>query len=200
MCFTVTVQGVPVSGFAHPRLPIVVDGQHTELMQWGLVPAWVKDEAAALDIASKTLNARSETAFEKPSFRKAIVSRRALVSVDGFVEWRHEGNKAQPYLIRSIDHTPLTLGCIWEPWTHPLTGETSSSFSILTTAANTLLQYIHNRKQRMPVVIPLRDQAEWWSTGDRRRIEALMSPLPDGLLEAVPVARNLVEPTGDVVT
>ena len=199
MCFTVTVRGVPVSGFAHPTLPIIVATQHVKPMQWGLIPSWIKDEAAAADIASKTLNARSETVFEKPSFRKAIVSRRALVEVDGFVEWRHEGRTTQPYRVQSVDHGPLTLGCIWEPWTHPVTGEVVPSFSILTTAANTLLQFVHNRKQRMPVVIPLRDHVEWLSTDDRGRMEQLMSPLPDGALEAVPVARNLIEPVGEAV-
>lgn len=76
-----------VSGFSHPQLPIIKhDGLF--LYEWGLIPLWIKDIHAAKAIRTKTLNAVGETIFEKPSFRKSIISQRCLLGVYGFYEWR----------------------------------------------------------------------------------------------------------------
>ena len=56
--------------------------------QWGLVPTWSKDPA----IGSRMINARSETAAEKPSFRSAIFKRRCIVPADGWYEWHTRSN------------------------------------------------------------------------------------------------------------
>lgn len=56
-------------GFSFPALPVInnKDNLHVSLFHWGLVPFWVKDYASAQNIREKTLNARAETIFEKPS-------------------------------------------------------------------------------------------------------------------------------------
>ena len=102
-----------VSGFSHPSLPIVnADGLF--LFEWGLIPSWVKDNASANDISSKTLNAVGETVFEKPSFRKSIASKRCLFPVSGFYEWREfKGNK-YPYYIRLAETDYFSLGSIYD--------------------------------------------------------------------------------------
>ncbi|MDR9375326.1 MAG: SOS response-associated peptidase family protein, partial [Schleiferiaceae bacterium] len=58
-----------VSGFAHPSLPVVrsLETPQVELMQWGLIPPWVKTREQGENIWNKTLNARGETLFEKPA-------------------------------------------------------------------------------------------------------------------------------------
>src|SRR5262245_31041204 len=55
-------------------------------LRWGLVPSWAND----LKIGYRLLNARSETAEKKPSFRHAFRNRRCLIPADGFFEWRTE--------------------------------------------------------------------------------------------------------------
>lgn len=66
-------------------------------MQWGLVPRWAKDPK----ISSQMINARAETAAEKPVFRDAFKRRRCLVVADGFYEWKKSGGKTkQPYFNR----------------------------------------------------------------------------------------------------
>ena len=69
------------------------------MLRWGLVPRWASDPK----IGSRLVNARAETARTKPSFREAFRSKRCLVPADGFYEWKPEGGRKQPYLIRRKD-------------------------------------------------------------------------------------------------
>lgn len=202
---------VHVSGFAHPFLPIAAGESDLRLMQWGLVPRWTKTLEQAQEMQQRTLNARSETAFEKPSYRDAIRKRRGLLPVNGFIEWRHDGKLKIPHLVRLRDHEIFTLGCIWEEWIQPETGECRATFSILTTEANMLMSYVHNSAMRMPVVIPREDRPTWLFAEDREEIQPLMRPLEDGFLEAFPVTREvsrirvntneprLLEPVGEII-
>src|SRR5659263_355368 len=77
-----------VSGFIHPQLPIV---KHNGifLYEWGLIPFWIKNHTAAKNIQNMTLNAVGETIFEKPSFRNSITTKRCLLGINGFYEWRN---------------------------------------------------------------------------------------------------------------
>ncbi len=182
-----------VSGFTHPELPMVTSERPDaiQILEWGLVPRWIKDFDAASDIANKTLNARSDTVFVKPSFKEAIVRRRSLLPVNGFVEWRHEKNSKQPFLVRGIHDALITLGCIFEEWTDKNSGEHKKTFSILTTDANELMSYIHNNKLRMPVVIDKADRSTWLSDIDRDEIERLMLPYAEHRLQAVPLGGKI---------
>ena len=67
-------------------------------MNWGLIPFWTKDNETAQHNKQLALNARSETIFEKPMFKQSILSKRCLVVVDGFFEWRHLNNQSYPVL------------------------------------------------------------------------------------------------------
>src|SRR5665213_3222467 len=89
-----------VSGFAHPKLPVITseDPEHIQLMEWGLVPNWVKNEKIAFEMQNATLNARSETLFEKPSFR-SIIKKRCLILINGFYEWQQVAKQKVPYYI-----------------------------------------------------------------------------------------------------
>lgn len=186
-----------VSGFVHPELPMVTSQRPDaiDMLEWGLIPAWVKNSESASDIANKTLNARSDTVFEKASFKSAIIRRRSLLPVNGFLEWRHEGGVKKPFLVRGIHETLITLGCIFEEWTDRISGEHKKTFSILTTDANALMSYVHNNKLRMPVVIGKADRSAWLSDINRHSIEQLMRPLSEHQLQAIPLSREITRIT-----
>jgi len=202
-----------VSGFIHPNLPFITgeDPERITFAEWGLIPRWTKDEEKAAEIQGMTLNARSETVYDKPSFRDAIVKRRGLLPLNGFVEWRREEKVKQPYLVKMQGSEIFTIGCIWEEWTNKTSGERRRTFSIVTTEANMLMSYVHNVKQRMPVIIPDTDREAWLHADDRGIVEPLFRPLEDGFLEAYPVTREVsriklndtdveyLEPIGDVI-
>jgi len=175
-----------ITGFVHPSLPVVAndDPSRIRMMEWGLIPRWTKDRAKADELRNMTLNARSETLFEKPSFRDAIAKRRALLPVNGFVEWRHEGKIKIPHYVHMHDESLFTIGCIWEEWTDKESGEHATTFSIVTTEANELMSYVHNTKQRMPLIIEPHVRSHWLATDDREELARIMLPLGEGQLEA----------------
>lgn len=114
-----------------------------------------------MEIRSKTLNAVGETAFEKPSFRLPIRKQRAILGVSGFFEWRDYKGTKYPYFIHEKKGDLLSLGVVYDNWHDPKTGTNLFTFSIVTTAANPLLEKIHNIKKRMPLILPREKEATW---------------------------------------
>lgn len=121
--------------------------------KWGLIPSWSKDDS----FASKLINARGETVFSKPSFKKAIQHRRCLVFTSGFFEWKKNEKSKQPYFIQLKSGQPFTFGGIWEVWKQP-DGTERKTFSIITTPANSAMTTIHHR---MPLIIS-KNQYQIW--------------------------------------
>jgi putative SOS response-associated peptidase YedK len=186
------------SAFTFPHLPVIAadDPGRIELLQWGLIPFWVKDAEAAASIRTQTLNARAETIFEKPAFRQSIKARRCLVPADGFFEWRHENKKAYPYYIRLKSQALFSLAGIWENWKNPSTGELVRSFAVITTRANPLLEKIHNTKKRMPVILPREKERQWLQDdADKDTIKSLLEPFDETEMEAYPVS-NMINKLG----
>lgn len=150
-------------------LAIKSDG-HTpsvETMLWGLIPSWANDRS----IGYKMINARGETVADKPSFRSAFQSRRCLIPADGFYEWVKQGKGKQPYYFCQVDKAPFSFAGIWESWTDDETGEHIDSCSIITTAANKLVEPVHHR---MPVIIQPESYDAWLhgsSSNQRQLIE-----------------------------
>lgn len=149
-----------VSGFAHPKLPVITDDEFV-LKQWGLIPSWAKSKEDAFELRDKTLNAKGETIYEKPSFNQNILSRRCLLPVSGFFEWRDFNNNKYPYFIEPSNAPGFLLGSVFDTWLDKSTGEVYDTFSIVTTAANPLMEMIHNVKKRMPLILDLESADKW---------------------------------------
>jgi putative SOS response-associated peptidase YedK len=150
-------------------------------LRWGLVPFWAKDPK----IGNRMINARSETAAEKPAFRAAFKSRRCLIPADGFFEWKRNGKSRTPYYIHLKDQKPFAMAGLWERWTSP-DGADLDTCTILTTTPNERMQELHDR---MPVILQ-EDTMETWldektSLDDLHR---LTMPYPAGNMTAYPVS------------
>jgi len=133
------------------------DGRRLDKLHWGLVPSWAKDLAGA----SRLINARAETAAQKPSFRAAFKRRRCLVMADGFYEWRGEKGSKQPYFITLPSKRPFAFGGLWETWQSKAAADDDplyKSCTILTTAASESIQDIH---PRMPVILQPEAYEDW---------------------------------------
>lgn len=180
------------AGFSAPLHPVIANQsrQTISLFRWGLVPFWTKDEAAAGRIRTRTLNARAETIHQKPAFRAPIMTRRCLVLVDGFFEWREEAGRKYPYYITLAGGDAFALAGIWDSWPNSRTGEAVETFSIITTAANSLMERIHNTRKRMPVILDRAEEGRWLEKDlDRATIDGLLQPFDASRMQARTVSR-----------
>lgn len=128
-------------------------GRELASLRWGLVPGWAKETA----IGARLINARIETAAEKPAFRQAMARRRCLIPVSGFYEWHVVAGRKQPYLISFDDRPCFALGGLWERWMSG-DGDPVETFTVLTTRPNEVVSTLHDR---MPVVVPPKNFAAW---------------------------------------
>jgi putative SOS response-associated peptidase YedK len=160
-------------------------------LRWGLIPPWAKDPA----IGHTMINARSETAHEKPSFRQALKSRRCLIPANGFYEWRKQGKERLPHFIHRRDGGLLSLAGLWERWTSP-EGAPLETCTILTTAANALIKPFH---ERMPVLLEKTTFDLWLDREvvDVARLVELFRPSPDELLDVYAVSQAVNSPRHD---
>ena len=148
-------------------------------LKWGLVPFWAKDPA----IGAKLMNARSDTAAQKPSFRSAFKSRRCLIIADGFYEWQGVpgARKKQPWRVEGVDGQILALGALWERW-RPPEGDVLETCTILTTDVSPGLSRIHDR---LPVIIAPEHWSAWLSPQTAHdQVQAICHTPPDGTLTA----------------
>lgn len=182
-----------VNGFLFPGMNVITAPRVVEPLQWGLIPSWVKDAAQALEIRSKTLNARFDTLLSKPSFRSAYRSRRCLIPVTGFFEWRNVGGKKYPYYIRHASTELFSLAGIHEGWTDRETGEHVRTFSVVTTHANPFMARVHNSKLRMPLILDDTSEQIWLNPRELEVPEAreVLHRCETASLRAHPVAKGL---------
>jgi putative SOS response-associated peptidase YedK len=171
---------------------ILNDGSpHLDLMRWGLIPAWAKDES----IGSRMINARAETLTEKPSFRGLLRSRRCLVVADGFYEWRAEGKGKTPMYITLQDGQPFAFAGLWDLWKSP-DGEPVQSCTIITTEPNELMASIHTR---MPAILRPKAYEDWLNPQlrDEQVLTHLLKPYPAELMQARPVSKLVNNPRNE---
>jgi len=174
------------------------------VLTWGLVPSWAKDPA----IGNRLINARVETAAEKPAFRKAFASRRCLLPADGFYEWytpeqeaedeSDEGRgkkkrpRKQPFFIHHADGSVLAMAGLYEIWRDPTKADDDPerfrwTCTILTTTAQDDLGRIHDRA---PLLVDRDKYATWLdpTVSDQEVLGGLLVPAAPGRLEAYPVS------------
>jgi putative SOS response-associated peptidase YedK len=159
-------------------------------LRWGLIPNWCQDPSGG----RKPINAKCETVHRLPTFRDAYRSRRCIVPVDGFFEWKAiKGQKAkQPYAIAMNDGSPFGIAGVWENWKQPGTGEWVRTFAIITTDANELVAGIHDR---MPVILTPDSCTRWLS--EERDPRELMRPFPAKLMRMWPISTRVNKPEND---
>jgi len=156
-----------------------------ELLRWGFVPSWAKRP----DTGLKMINARVETASQRPAFRRAFERFRCLIIADGFYEWQAmPAGPKQPFHITRTDGDLFAFAGLWSIW-HAEDGSTLRTCTILTTAANSTIAPLHDR---MPVILARDAEAAWLDT----------ATAPDqltGILRGLSPASTALHPVGRAV-
>lgn len=161
-------------GFRYSNSAIIratADKHNIEVVpaHWEFIPPWIKTMEEVKEARKKftTLNATAEKLLESKMYREAALKRRCLVLASHFYEWRHykpEGEKkelAYPYVVQLKDADYFFMAGLWQTWTDRSSGETMDCFTIVTTEANEFMQQVHNKKKRMPVMLPEDLAWEW---------------------------------------
>ncbi|MBN2480289.1 MAG: SOS response-associated peptidase [Bacteroidales bacterium] len=178
--------GSRISAFSLPLLPVISSDhpQDISLYYWGLIPYWMKDPEGAQRIRMKTFNARSESLAEKPSYRGLLNRKHCLVLTSGFYEWQTIGNEKIPYYIGVKDQRAFALAGLFDRWTNRETGEMVSTFTVITTRANPMMEEIHNVRKRMPVILHPGNEKRWLNTGGAEFLNDLFEPYPESQMFA----------------
>ena len=173
-----------------------------EAFHWGLVPSWAKDRK----IASRMINARSETLAEKPAFKGLFKKKRLLIPMDGFYEWKAgspdgpltaKGKPAkQPMFIHRVDGEPMAVAGLWAAWKDPESVDADGramwlhSATVVTTAANEVMSSVHDR---MPVMVPASRWAEWLdpTNDDVESLSTVFDMSGDDSLQMHPVSTDV---------
>jgi len=144
-------------------------------MRWGLIPSWAKDQS----IASRLINARSETILEKPSFKNLVPKQRCIVIADGYYEWKKSSGKSRPYYISHKENKLLPMAGLWDRWNNRQ-GQYISTYTVITTRPAENISHIHNR---MPVILNEKDINPWLNTVDTSLGDCmnLLKPLENDL-------------------
>jgi putative SOS response-associated peptidase YedK len=178
-----------------PSQPIaVITNENPRVLtyhRWGLIPSWAKDP----QIGYKMINARAETAAEKPAFRAALRRRRCLIPADGFFEWQKRDGRKVPMLIHLKDNRVFAFAGLWEVWYSP-EGDEIRTATILTTEPNAFMASIHDR---MPVILPREAYATWLAPDEQKPADVLplLKACEADLMAAYPVSTFVNNPAND---
>ncbi|MFJ1269966.1 SOS response-associated peptidase [Legionella lytica] len=158
-----------------------VDELQGVLLHWGLIPSWTRDRKKI----GSLINARAETLFEKPAFRNAMKSKRALMPMSGFYEWHEENGIKQPYFFHKKNEDLLAVAALWDTWQSE--EEVIHSCCLITTEANSIMEPVHHR---MPVILDEEAQSIWLDNSQysKESLLALLRPYPHDDLEGYRVS------------
>lgn len=165
----------PTQPVAVVRLDAESGRRRLAALRWGLLPQ------GAPDTDRGHINARSETAGQKPSFRDAFARRRCLIPATGFYEWQRTGaRKRRPWLFSLASGQPFAFAGLWEP---PAREGAGATCAILTTEPNDLTREVHDR---MPVILPREVYSRWLDPkpGAAVALRPLLVPFPATVMSA----------------
>lgn len=134
---------------------------------WGIQPAWAK---------RPLINAKIETAAEKPTFKKAFAQARCVIPVSGWYEWRTEQGKKQKYLFSAASAQPLLMGGI------VFKGESGPRLVTLTTSPTTQCAEYHDR---MPFLVPA-EELDYWLQSPPEQLSAVTDHAMTQVLSITP--------------
>jgi putative SOS response-associated peptidase YedK len=167
-------------------------GRLFELMRWGLIPYWAKDQSFGL----KTINAMSETAAEKPAFRDALKRHRCLIPADSFYEWKKiRPKEKQAYNFGLVSGSVFASAGLWDRWRDPKSNILETC-TILTTRPNPLVADVHDR---MPAILDPDDYERWLDPGitNSENVLDCLKPFDASLMRKYPVSPRVNRPESD---
>ena len=167
------------------NIPIYTNTKLYTYAHFGLIPSWASDRSCM------QINARSETVFEKSSFKEAYKQRRCLIPLNGYFEWKKDAlsKKSKPYFIVFANGDYIVFAGIYESWYDNALNETILTCALLTTEPNEKIATLHDR---MPVILQSHQWELWLShSSSYSELNKLFLPLPSDKITYFPVSNSV---------
>jgi putative SOS response-associated peptidase YedK len=184
------------NGFDFLPTPIITAGAPEEfkLFRWGLIPFYMSDKEKAMALRVSTLNCISEEMYDKQSFKDAAKNgQRCLIPTSGFYEWRwldEKGKVKIPYYVSLKERPLVSMAGLYSRWKDKTTDQYYYTYTVLTTTANPMMEYVHNNKKRMPVIIPREFEKDWLNKNlSKDDVLALCQPFKNEAMRAHTVSK-----------
>lgn len=126
--------------------------------RWSLVPIWAKE----LTLKFPTFNARSESVFEKSTFKASARNRRCIIPASGYYEWRTEGKTKTPFYIHRSDESQLiSFAGLYSWWHEPGAGDDQGWHLTCTMLTRDAVPHTKEIHDRLPVMLTESEFDQW---------------------------------------
>jgi putative SOS response-associated peptidase YedK len=183
--------------------PVVTNDNQTiiSLMFWGLIPHFAQNE----NYKYKTINAKSETVAQLPTFRQPFRHNRCIVPATGFYEpdKKHVAKPPYPWHYFQLKDQPIFgFAGLFDTWVDKDSGKQITSYTIITTTPNKLIAKYH---ERMSVILQKEAEQTWLNPDnvEPEHLLPLLKPYPPDEMEEWQVtgaARNPKNDYPDLIT
>jgi len=155
-------------------VPALLNNGNYLYTHFGYLPSWANSKS------SMNINARSETIYEKKTFRDSFRFRRCIIPINGFYEWKVEDKEKTPYFVSDAKNSYMALAGIWDEYFEPELNMNIVTIALITCDANEKLSTVHHR---MPVVLEKKDFDLWLKSDDLKAINKLFEIYPSEKLK-----------------
>ena len=163
-------------------IPVLLNNGNYLYSHFGFLPSWAKQKS------SMNINARSESIFEKQTFRDSFKFKRCIIPINGFYEWQVEDKEKTPYFVSSKENSYMALAGIWDEWFDNQLNMNIVTVALITCDANDKLSKIHHR---MPVVLQKEDFSVWLKSQDLKQVNYLFKIYPSNNLKLYEVTSEV---------
>ncbi len=173
-------------------LPVLTqESEGLSYFYWGQIPGWSKNKA----LSKKLLFAEKQFITEKASLRSALATRRCLIPVDGYYEWKRISKKGKvAHRIVYNEGDIMGLAGLWEEFEDDI-GEIAHTFKFLTVPSNGLIKPMNDQ---MPVLVKKDSEKNWLSSSED--VDSMVECLEDLVTDKVhiySVSPKVEDPAND---
>ena len=172
-------------------IPALLNNGNYLYTHFGYLPSWANSKS------SMNINARSESIYEKKTFRDSFKYRRCIIPINGFFEWQIEDKEKTPFLVSDMNKDYMALAGIWDEYFDSELNMSIVTVALITCDANEKLGEIHHR---MPVVLDKKDFNTWLYSDDLKKVNDLFQIYPNEKLKLYEVTSDVNKVAFDKVS
>ena len=163
-------------------IPALLNNGNYLYTHFGFLPSWATSKS------SMNINARSESIYEKKTFREAFRFKRCIIPINGFYEWQIEDKEKTPFFVKDVNNDYLGVAGIWDEYFEEQLNMNIVTLALITCDANDKLGEIHHR---MPVVLEKKDFSTWLKSDDLKEVNSLFKIYESSKLELYEVSSDV---------